>query len=247
LIGTLALRELRSQFTTPLAWVVLACAQFVTAYLFLGYLEDYLLQQGELRAAGRDPGLDAYVIPRLCVPLSTLVLFLTPLLSMRAINGERRNATLTLLFSAPVSELQIVLGKYLAVLVVASAMLATVALMPATLALFAPLDTGLLAANLLGVWFCGAAAGALGLYCSALARQPAAAAIMALAAVALLWLIGGDAGELTAATRYLSLPAHLRSFLRGAFDSGDAAYFVLLIGVALALSVHRLRQLRASG
>lgn len=240
-------RELRSQFATPLAWVLLATVQFLAAYVFLISFEDFLLHQEQLRADARSPGLTAFVIPRFFAPLGAVLVLVTPLISMRLIAGERQAGTLRLLLSAPVDGWQIVAGKYLAALTQLSVALAIACLMPLTLSAFVALDLGALAAAALGVWLAGAAALALGVYCSAVAGHPLSAAVSTFGLLLLLWLIGGGGApraELTELSRYIGLPGHLQSFLRGLIDTRDLAYFVVLGTAALTLAARHVERER---
>jgi ABC-2 type transport system permease protein len=107
-----------------------------------------------------------------------VLLLVTPLITMRILSEERRNGTLSLLFSAPVSMTEIVLGKYLGLLgFLSSCSAMLMALMPLSLLGAGRLDFGLLAANLLGLLLIVAAFAAAGLYLSALTSQPTVAAI----------------------------------------------------------------------
>jgi len=240
-------RELRSLFGSPLAWVVLGAMQFVSAYIFFIHLESYLLQQETLRAAGSTLGLSGYVIPRFFAPLSGLLLFVAPLLSMRSIASERSGATLRLLLSAPVSIFAVVLGKYLAALCLLTLVIALIVLMPLTLGFWVAIDAGALLLAAFGTWLCAATGLALGLYFSALTKHPVSAAVASLSMLLLLWLIGtGNDAQLSQTARFLSLPHHLQSFFGGLLDTRDAAYFIISIALFLALGTKQLAGQRES-
>jgi ABC-2 type transport system permease protein len=240
-------RELRSLFGAPLAWVVLGALQFISAYLFFIHLEDFLLQQEELRAAGSTLGLSAFVIPRFFAPLSGVLLFVAPLLGMRLIASERSGATLRLLLSAPISLFAIVLGKYLAALCLLTLLTALIALMPLTLSFWAAIDVGALLLAGFGTWLCAATGLALGMFFSALTKHPVSAAVASLSMLLLLWLIGaGNDAQITDVTRFLSLPHHLQSFFSGLLDTRDVAYFIVWTVLCLALSTRLLAGQRES-
>jgi len=116
MIITIAARELRSLFLSPLAWSVLAVVQFILAYLFLSQIDTFLVWQPRLAAIEGAPGISDIVIAPLFADAAIVLLLVTPLLTMRVLSEERRNRTLSLLFSAPVSMTEIILGKYLGVL-----------------------------------------------------------------------------------------------------------------------------------
>jgi len=241
MMAAIVRRELRSLFSSPLAWVVLGAVQFLSAYIFFIHLEDFLLQQEKMRAAGSTLGMSAYVFPRFFAPLSGLLLFVAPLLSMRMIASERSCATLRLLLSAPVSLLAVVLGKYLAALCLLTLSIAIIVCMPLALSFWVAVDAGALLLAAFGTWLCAATGLAVGLFFSALTRHTLSAAIASVSVLLLLWLIGsGNDAQLTAATRFLSLPHHLQSFFSGLVDTRDVAYFVVCTALCLALSVRQL-------
>ncbi|MDH3714056.1 MAG: ABC transporter permease subunit [Gammaproteobacteria bacterium] len=240
-------RELRSLFGAPLAWLVLGALQFISAYLFFIHLEDFLLQQEKLRAAGSTLGLSAFVIPRFFAPLSVLLLFVAPLLGMRLIASERSGATLRLLLSAPVGLFAVVLGKYLAALCLLSLLIVLIGFMPLTLSFWVAIDIGALLLAAFGTWLCAAMGLALGLFFSALTKHPVSAAVASLSMLLLLWLIGsGNDAQLTEVTRFLSLPHHLQSFFSGLLDTRDVGYFIVWTALCLALATKQLAGQRES-
>ena len=241
MMAAIVRRELRSLFGAPLAWVVLGAVQFLSAYIFFIQLEDFLLQQEKLRAAGSTIGMSAYVFPRFFAPFSGLLLFVAPLLSMRMIASERSGATLRLLLSAPVSLFAVVLGKYLAALCLLTLALALVVCMPLSLSLWIAVDVGALLLAAFGTWLCAAAGLAIGLFFSALTRHTLSAAIASISVLLLLWLIGsGNDAQLSDATRFLSMPHHLQSFFGGLLDTRDVVYFVVFTALCLALGTKQL-------
>lgn len=236
----IAARDLRSLFVSPLAWTVLGAMQIVNAWMFLVLVEEFLSLQGRVVGASGPVGVtDLVVVPLL--RLATVVLILVaPLLTMRAIAEERRNATLPLLATAPVSITAIVLGKYVGVLVFLLLSVALTASMPLTLQLWTSLDVGKLVAGLLGVGLATAVFAAAGIFTSALTAQPSVAALGAMALLGLAWLIDVGGGGQAAALQHLSLSAHLDQLLRGVFDSSDLVYFGCATIAFLALAIRRL-------
>ena len=108
MIATIAKREFKSFFLSPLAWCLLAIVQFVTAYLFLSQVEAFNLIQPRLAKLSNAPGIADVIIAPLFGNVAIILLLITPLLTMRSISEERRNKTLALLLSAPVSNSQII-------------------------------------------------------------------------------------------------------------------------------------------
>lgn len=238
-VWLLARREFAGLFATPFAWLVLAGFQFVTAWIFLGQLDGYLQLQPRLGAMPSGPGVTDLVVAPLLGSAAGILLFVTPLVTMQAISGERQRGSLELLLAAPLARYEIVIGKYLGLLLFAGLLLALLAAMPLSLLAGGPLDGGKLAAGLLGLLLLTAASVAVGLLASTLTRSPAVAAFGGFGVLLLLWLIdsGGATGGLLGE---LSLARHLQPFLTGLVTGVDVAYFLLLTALSLALAAYRL-------
>ena len=188
MIRLIALRELRSLFAMPSTWFVLAALQFIFAWFFLARLDAFLEVQPQLAKIANPPGVTNMVAAPMFNTVALLLLMLVPLFTMRLIAEERRNQTLALLLSSPLSGLHIVLGKFLGLLVFLAVLIAAVPLMLYTLSFGTSLDNGLLLSNILGLFLLTAGYVALGLYISALTAQPVIAAIGTFALLFGLWL-----------------------------------------------------------
>jgi len=247
MIIVIAARELRSLFLSPLAWTLLAMVQGLLAWIFLLLVDDYWQLQGRLVSLDNAPGVTDLVAAPLFQVAVWVLLLLVPLLTMRLFSEERRTRTLDLLLSAPVTMVEIVLGKYLGILVFLLITVALIALMPLSLALGATLDIGKLLTGMLGLSLLTAAASAAGVYLSTLTTQPAVAAIATMGFLLALWMI--DAASTAQGTAddlfgYVSLRRHYNAFLLGLFDSTDFVYYLLFSAVFLGLAIRRLDDLR---
>ncbi|MCK4864117.1 MAG: ABC transporter permease subunit [Gammaproteobacteria bacterium] len=244
MILTLARRELRSLFLSPLAWSILAIVQFILAYLFLSQLQEFLLIQPKLAAIENAPGITELVIVPLYGNAAFIMMLVTPLLTMRLISEERRNKSLPLLMSAPISMTEIIIGKYLGMLGFAAIMIFMMTLMPLSLLFAGKLDAGLLFAIVLGISLLLAAFIALGLYMSSLTAQPTIAAMSTFGMLIMLWIIDWAGNKADAAAsgllEYFSMLRHFEAFSKGVFNSSDFIYYVLFISLFLILSIRRL-------
>jgi ABC-2 type transport system permease protein len=247
MIRLLALRELRSLFAMPSTWFILAALQFIFAWFFLARLEAFLEIQPQLAQLANPPGVTITVAAPMFNTVALLLIMLVPMFTMRLIAEERRNQTLTLLLSSPLSGLHIVLGKFLGLLVFLVVLMAGVPLMLYTLALGTALDHGLLLSNMLGLFLLTASYIALGLYISALTAQPVMAAIGALAVLLGLWLADIGATAEDSPWHAISPFHHFQNFNNCLLDSSDAAYFVLFTAVFLLLTMKRLHNNRIYG
>lgn len=249
MIFTIAIRELKTLFLSPLAWTVLGVVQAILAFLFLFRVQEVLQGQSQLLALENAPGTSELVVPELFWNAGTILLLVTPLLTMRLVADERRNRTLPLLFSAPVSMTEIVLGKYLGVLLFLLSFVALVAFMPVSLLAGSHLDFGLLGGAMLGLALTLAAFAAIGLFTSTLTQNPIIAAVTAFGVSLLLWIadVTGQGDVRANALAYVSLLNHYFLFLRGTLDTTAFAYYVLLVAVFLTLSIRRLDADRLGG
>jgi ABC-2 type transport system permease protein len=161
MIFTIAGKELRGLFSSPLAWIVLAALQFVLSWIFLLRLDSFLELQGGLQQLVNAPGVTEVVVVPLYSAAAFVLLMITPVLAMRSIAEERRNRTMTLLISAPVSMTQIVLGKFCGLTLFLFMPIVLVSVMAMALHIGADLDQGLIAANALGLVFLVATFGAV--------------------------------------------------------------------------------------
>lgn len=243
MITTIAARELKSLFLSPLAWSILAVVMFILAYLFLASVDAYLTVQGQLAGIAGSPGATDIIVAPLLADAAIILLLVTPLITMRILSDERRNRTLSLLYSAPVSMTDIVLGKYLGILSFFLILLALLTLMPLSLLLGTALDLGKLASGLIGLTLLLAAFSAIGLYMSSLTAQPTIAAVSTFGLLLLLWIIdwaGNSQNEASGLFSYLSMLRHYQSLLKGVFNSTDVVFYLLIVITFLTLSIHRL-------
>lgn len=236
-------RELRSLFLSPLAWSILGVVQLILGYMFLAQLDAYLMFQGQLGATPEAPGVTEIVVAPVYANAAIILLLVIPLLTMRLISEERRAQTMSLLFTAPLSMADIVLGKFLGVFGFLALMVGMISLMPLALLMGGSLDYGMFAAAVLGLLLLLGCFAAIGLYMSSLTAQPAVAAITTFGALLLLWIIDwmGKAGERGGEwLSYLSLLRHYEPLVQGVFDTSDVVYFLLFIVTFLVLSIRRL-------
>ena len=243
MIFTIAAREIRSLFLSPLAWAILAVTLFILAYLFLSQIEAYTLLQPRLAALQAAPGVSDIVVAPLLGDAAVVLLLITPLVTMRTLSEERRSRTISLLLSAPISMTEIILGKYLGVLTFFLILIGMLALMPLSLLAGTDLDLGKLAAGLLGLTLVVAAFAAIGLFMSSLTEQPTVAAVTTFGLLLLLWILdwAGNSGlDTSNLLAYLSMLRHYEPLLKGLFSSTDVGYYLLITTLFLGFSIRRL-------
>ncbi|MGD8378273.1 MAG: ABC transporter permease [Gammaproteobacteria bacterium] len=243
MIFTIAGRELRNMFLSPLAWTVLAIVELVMTYLFSAQIEYFGLVQQRLVGMEGAPGVTDLVAAPVFSSAAIVLLMVVPLLSMRLVSDERRNGTLSLLLTAPVSMTEIVLGKFLGLFSFLLIMLAVIAAMPLSLEMGTTLDLGKLFAGVLGLGLLLGSFAAIGLFMSTLTRHPVVAAMSTFGLLLLLWILDWAAKGSEMASglfSYLSLQRHMETMLKGNFNSTDFVYYLILMIAFLGFSIRRL-------
>ncbi len=256
MIFTIAGKELRTLFASPLAWLVLTVVQVVLGYGFLKRLDDFMQVQSQLAQMASPPGITELVAAPTYATAAAMLLFAVPLLAMRMIAEERRNQTLTLLLSAPVSMTEIILGKFTGLMSFLLIIILLVLAMPLLLATGTRLDFGLLAGLTLALLLLAASFTAVSLYASSLTAQPMAAALLGFGMLLAMLFMGETAGDSLRA-RGWQVPAAfaqvfspLKNFEplgRGIIDSYAIACPLLLAAAFLILAIRRLDGRRLRG
>ncbi len=247
MIFTIACKELKTLFASPLAWTLLALMQLVLAWIFLWRLDAFLEIQSQLLQIANPPGVTEIIVAPLFAMAAVVLLMATPLLTMRLIAEERRNHTMTFLISAPISMTDIVLGKFIGLIIFFCSVIVLAAVLSLSLLAGGTLDVGLLLSNAAGLLLICACFTSLGLYISCLTAQPAIAAAGTLGALLGLWVVDIAADDADSIMRNFSLLKHYENFNRGMIDTFDLAYFALFILTFLVLAIRRLDGERLRG
>ncbi|GMQ96055.1 MAG: ABC transporter permease [Gammaproteobacteria bacterium] len=239
---------MRSLFLSPLSWTVLAVTQAFVAYTFLVKLELFLQLKPHLPGLPDAPGLTAIVVAPALKAAGMVMLLAVPLVTMRVVSEERRNGTLSLLLSAPISMTDIVLGKFLGVMSFLGIVVLVILLTPLSLLLGGTLDYGLLASGSLGLLLLVASFAAAGTFMSTLTAHPAVAAVSTFGLLLLMWNMDwagtGAAEGVRPLFSYIALTSHFDALLRGVVDSADLIYSLLVIVTFLALAIRRMDSMR---
>lgn len=229
-IWTIAKREYKLYFNTPIAYIVAFIILLILGILFFANLQSGMIQ-------GYAPGTEVVL-----GPLVTLFLFGTPAITMRLLAEEQRMGTIELLLTAPVRDYELVVGKWLGGWFFLLTIIAVTLIFPFVLNLMVEpgIDQGPLVTGYLGLLLLSAALVAIGVAISALFSNQIAAFFTTLGVLLVLWLIsmpsqvaGGTGGSLLS---YLDITEHFYSTLyRGIIDLSDVVYFLSLTALALFL------------
>jgi ABC-2 type transport system permease protein len=243
MIFTIARREITTMFLSPLAWVILGVLQVVLGYMFLAQLDNYAILQPQLLRLENTPGVTDIVVAPLFQLAAIILLMIMPLITMRSFAEEKRNKTLSLLISSPLSMTEIVLGKFLGLFLFVLILVSLLMLMPLSLYVGTALDTGKLFSIYLSMLLLLGSFAAIGLYLSSLTDNQTIAAVSTFGALLMLWIIdwvGETIGDGQSVATYLSILQHHRSMLEGVFNSADLAYYLILIATFLGLTIRQL-------
>lgn len=236
-------KELRSYFTSLIAYIILAVFLGLSGYLFYGNLVLFITWGG----ASVQEGLWQYLFH----DMRLFLIITIPLLTMRLFAEEKKQGTIELLFTYPFRDLEILLGKFLACLTMLLVLLGLTVLYPILLAVVYQVEVGPLAASYLGLFLLGAAFISCGILASSLTENQIIAALVTLGFVLLFWFIDWNEAAASPAVanvlHHFSLFEHFYSFARGIIDTKDVIYFVLFIFFFLFLTLRSLESRRWRG
>jgi ABC-2 type transport system permease protein len=243
-ILAIANKELRSYFNSPIAYAVIGFFAFAFGFMFLVYLYGFMersMQMSMNPMGGGTVNVNQLLIRPLVMQLGVIWLFILPMVTMRAYAEEKRSGTMELLLTAPLTDGQIIGGKFLGAFGLYAAML--LATVPSFAVLFAygnP-DWAPLVATYLGLLLFGAAFLAIGLFISSLTQNQIVAGAATFMLLLMLLLIGwlrdfttwDVALEVISA---LSIYEHLDDFTKGIIDTKHIAYYVSIVTLGLFLT-----------
>ncbi|MFH2105573.1 MAG: ABC transporter permease subunit [Parcubacteria group bacterium] len=224
-IFTITFKELRSYFTSPVAYVVFTMFLILSGYFFSVIL--FISKEASFRGAASN--------------IIITLLFLMPLITMRMFSEERKMGTLELLMTKPVRDIEVMLGKFLAAATLFITMLASTLVYIFILTKYGNPDMGPIWSAYLGILLCGLSFIALGIFASTLTENQIIAAVIGFALVLLLWVmswISGNLGEINSELlSYISLSTHLEGFIKGVINLKDVVYYLSFIVFWLFVSV----------
>lgn len=224
-------RELSSSFDSPLAYIVVP--------VFLGLVATFALWFQDIFAQG------VVSLRTFFFWASLFFVVLVPAVTMRLFAEERRTGSLELLVTLPLSDLQVVMGKYLSALALLAVALLLTASYPVSMAILGDLDWGPVFGGYLGLLLLGAALCGIGTAASALTSNQMVAFLLAMVLCLLPFATGFFLHKVPAAllpvVQYLTFDYHFNNLARGVLDSRDLVYFLSVAATGLAVAVLALR------
>ena len=229
----IALREIKTYFTSPMAYIIMAVYSALASYYFVTSISG-VLPEATIRG---------FLIP------STLIFsLLSPLITMRLLAEEQKLGTLELLMTAPLKEYEIVLGKFIASLLTLVSTLVPTLYLVILLVMFGSPDLGPVLTGYLGLILFGMATLSLGLFASSLSPNQIVGAVLAMGVLIILSVIDLASnyvgGIFVTVVDQVSITNHFEDFSRGIIDTHDVVYYLLFTSFLLFLTIRSLESRR---
>jgi ABC-2 type transport system permease protein len=243
-IWTIARRDFKTYFTSPIAYIVIAGFMGIMGWMFFANLGHFNMQNRQYQQMnmGKAVSITDGIIRPLYGNMNVILLFLVPFITMRLFAEEKKAHTIELLMTSPVTLTEIILGKFVSSFMLVGVMLLLTLAYPATLMFTGHPDFGPILTNYLGTILLASCYLSLGILFSAMTENQIVAGSLTFAAGMFFWLIswasqlaGPVWGDLLT---YLSLIGHFNNFGQGLLDSTDVVFFFSFIGIGLFLT-HR--------
>jgi ABC-2 type transport system permease protein len=243
-------KELGSYFVSPVAYLLLTMFGLIFGFFFWNALGFFVVESVEMQMRGQmfPMNLNEQVIRPLLSNVGVIGLFFIPMITMRLFAEEKRTGTIELLATSPIRDLEIILGKWLAAMLLYSCLLLFTAVNFAFLFRYGNPDWKPLAMGYLGLLLQAGALLAIGTFISTLTKNQIIAGAATFGVELLLWVIAW-VGEYETATwarvlSYLSIITHFESFGRGVLDSKDAIFYLTVIFLGLFFTARSMESLR---
>src|SRR5687767_6605107 len=243
-ILAIAHKELKGYFASPVAYVVIGFSAILFGWFFINllyYFDRTQMQAGSGFQGPQTVNVNEIMISPLFLNVSVILLFTLPLITMRTYAEEKRSGTIELLLTSPLTDLQIVIGKFLGGMVLYISMLAVTLVHMAFLFAYGNPEWRPIATGYLGLLLMGGCFLSLGLFVSSLTRNQIIAGMVTFAVFLMFWVINWIATFMDptpqAVLNYLSITEHLNDFARGVIDTKHLVYYLSFIAFSLFLTV----------
>jgi len=243
-------KEMKSYFASPIAYLLLTIFAVIFGFFFYSATRFFVLQGMQMQMTGRGMPMDVneYVIRPLLTNASVIGLFLIPMITMRLYAEEKRSGTIELLMTSPVRDLEIVLGKWLAALVLYAAILGISGINMGILFAFGRPDWKPILVGFLGLLLQGGCLLAIGIFISTMTRNQIIAGGATFAVCLMLWVLDWvsayDQSAWGKIVSYLSVVTHFEPFAKGVIDSKDVVFYLSMIFFGLFLTTRSVESLR---
>jgi ABC-2 type transport system permease protein len=237
----IAQREINAYFASPIAYVLIGFFALLFGWFFyvpLAFFEQQSMQMGMNPTQALN--INQMLVGPTLMNTTVIMLFLFPLITMRTYSEEKRSGTIELLLTSPITDLQIILGKFLGAMLLYAAMLAVTAIHMAILFIYGDPEWKPIATGYAGLLLMGGCFLSLGLFISSLTKNQIVAAMATFAVFLMLWVInwiGTFVGPTTQGVlAHLSLTEHFDDFAKGIIDTKHVIYYLSFMAFGLFLT-----------
>jgi len=247
---TICRKELGSYFVSPIAYLLLTMFALIFGFFFWNALSFFVIEGMEMQLRGEaiPMNLNEDIIRPLLMNVGVIFLFFIPLITMRLFAEEKRSGTIELLATSPVRDIEIILGKWLAALILYACLLGFTALNFTFLFLYGKPDWKPLAVGYLGLLLQGGLFLAIGAFISTLTKNQIIAGAVTFAVLILLWVLewvsGYESATWATVCSYISVITHFESFGRGVIALKDVVFYLTGIFLGLFATARSLESLR---
>ena len=242
----IAKRDLSTFFNSPIFYVVTTVFLIIYSYIFINILSFFSMQSmqsAQLQQMGIALNINEMVIEPSFENMAVILLLIIPIVTMRSFSEEKKSKTIRLLFSSPIHLKEIILGKFLACMIVVMVMVLLSSYSVGFLFLIAEPDIGPILTSYLGIFLMAGCYVSVGVLASSLTENQIVAAVITFGFSLFMWIIGWGAQSADSTTgqvlQYLSIIEHLGRFLKGMIETSDLAYYLTFITFGLFLC-HRI-------
>jgi ABC-2 type transport system permease protein len=244
-ILAIAQKELKSYFASPIAYIVIGLFALLFGYFYVAILAYFVrqsMQMGQFGMGGpQAQNINQQLIRPLLQNVTILVLFVMPMVTMRTYSEEKRSGTIELLLTSPLTDFQIIMGKFLGAMALYGVMLAVTMIHIGILFYFGRPEWKPIISAYFGLLLLGGCFVSLGLLISSLTKNQIVAGIVTFAVFLFLWVInwiGSFSGPtIDGLTNYLSIIEHWDDFGKGVIDTSHLIYYSSFITLGLFLTV----------
>jgi ABC-2 type transport system permease protein len=251
-ILAIAQRELNAYFSSPIAYVLIGFFALLFGWFFyvpLAYFEQQSMNMG--MNPGQALNVNQMLVGPTLMNTTVIMLFLFPLITMRTYSEEKRSGTIELLLTSPVTDVQIILGKFLGAMLLYAAMLAITLIHIGILFIYGEPEWKPIATGYLGLLLMGGSFLSLGLFISSLTKNQIVAGIATFAVFLMLWVvnwIGTFVGPtMQTILTHLSLTDHFDDFAKGIIDTKHVIYYLSFMAFGLFLTAKTVDSERLRG
>ena len=243
-ILAIANKELRSYFAGPIAYIAIGLWALMYGYFFAAILQFFVrqsMQMGQMGMGGPPTmNINQQLIRPLLQNVTIVMLFTLPMVTMRTYSEEKKSGTIELLLTSPLSDWQIILGKFLGAMALFAIMLLVTMIHIGLLFIYGNPEWKPILTAYFGLLLLGGCFISLGLFISSLTKNQIVAGMITFATFLMLWIItwiGSFAGPtFDQLAQYLSIIDHLDDFSKGVLDTKHLIYYFSFITFGLFLT-----------